>query len=110
MRIVIMSISLLALASPTAAQSRCQVVGVWELVSGKADGKPYPTGIHQRKFITRSHWAWVTREDNGLKDLNTAADTLKAYQSRAGGTGTYTVQGTTYTEKIESFPAPAYEG
>jgi hypothetical protein len=110
MRICLPAILLLVVASPVRGQSQCQLTGVWELVSGKVDGQPYPTGLHQRKFITRSHWAWVLRQDTDLKDLKTVADTLAAYRTRAGGSGTYTVQGTTYTEKIESFPEPAYEG
>ena len=110
MRISLLAVPLLLLAPPAVAQSQCQLVGVWEMVSGKADGKPYPAGFHSRKFITRTHWAWVMKEDGDLKDLKTAADSLQAFRTRGGGTGTYTVQGSTYTEKIDFFPEPVYEG
>ena len=87
MRICLPAILLLVVASPVRGHSQCQLTGVWELVSGKVDGQPYPTGLHQQKFITRSHWAWVLRQDTDLKDLKTVADTLAAYRTRAGGSG-----------------------
>jgi hypothetical protein len=110
MRLGLLTIPLFLSASQLSAQAPCQLVGVWELVSGKANGKPYPAALHQVKIITRTRFAWVAREDNGLKDLKSVADSLKAYESRAGATGTYSVQGSTHTENIESFPEPAYEG
>ncbi len=110
MRIALLAVPLLLLASPAVAQSKCQLVGVWEMVSGKADGKPYPVGLHDRKFITRTHWAWVMKVDGDLMDLKTATDSLQAFRTRGGATGTYTVQGSTYTEKIDFFPDPVYEG
>src|SRR5437762_3289718 len=83
MRICLPAILLLVVASPVRGHSQCQLTGVWESVSGKVDGQPYPTGLHQQKFITRSHWAWVLRQDTDLKDLKTVADTLAAYRTRA---------------------------
>jgi hypothetical protein len=101
---------LLLFALPARAQQPCQLVGVWDRVSSKVDGVPDPAGTHFRKIITRNHFMWVMRLDHGLKDLKTAADSLRAFASRAGSTGTYTVQGNTYTERLESFPEPVYEG
>ena len=86
------------------------MTGVWELVSGKADGQAYPATAHMLKFITRNHWAWVTQDDSVPKQLKTAADSLAAFQANAGGSGTYTVTGSTYTETITYFPDPAYIG
>lgn len=110
MRVLMLAVVLLTFALPVSAQQPCQLVGVWDRVSSKVDGESDPAGTHFRKIITRTHFAWVMRVDNGLKDLKTAADSLRAFASRAGSTGTYTVQGNTYTEKIESFPEPVYEG
>lgn len=92
------------------AQAGCQVVGVWELVSGKTDTVPYPATLHARKFITKTHFAFVTRDDGVVQNPRTAADTVAFLQSMAAGSGTYTVRGATYTEKPEFFPDPAYIG
>jgi hypothetical protein len=102
--------ALLLLPRLTPAQSSCKLVGVWELVSGKADGQPYPATLHQIKFITKNRWAWVSRQDTVIKELKTTADTLRALSTTGAGSGTYTVQGTTYTEKIEFFSDLAYLG
>lgn len=97
-------------ASATAADPACDLRGVWNLVSGTEDGVPYPTGFHSYKFISQNRWAWVSRHDNGLGELKTVADTLLAFRTRNGATGTYRVEGNTYTETVEFFPLPQYEG
>ncbi len=103
-------VTLLLVPRLSPAQSSCRLVGVWELVSGKADGQAYPANFHQLKFITKNRWVWVSRQDTVIKELKTTADTLRALQTTGAGSGTYTVQGTTYTEKIEFFSDPAYLG
>ena len=106
----VVAVILLLLPQLAYAQAGCQLAGVWELVSGSTDGVPYPASLHARKLITRTHFAFITRDDGAIKDPRTAADTLAFLQSMAAGSGTYTVQGTTYTEKPEFFPDPAYIG
>ncbi len=95
-------------ANPPAAA--CAVQGVWELVSGTEGGTPYPATLHARKLITRRHWAWVQGEGAPPSQLVTVGDTLRAYRSSLGGTGTYTVSGSTYTETIDVYPLPGYQG
>jgi hypothetical protein len=109
-RLTIPAVLLLLIARPAQAQTGCQLVGVWELVSGQIGGQPTPKTLHQLKFITRNRWVWIARDDSGPKQLQTQADSLRMFRSVAGGSGTYMVQGTTYTEKIEFFSDPAYIG
>jgi hypothetical protein len=110
MRIALLAVAAFFSATPANAQSGCPLTGVWELVSGKADGQAYPATGHMVKFITRNHWAWVTQDDSGPRQLRTTADSLAAFGTNAGGSGTYTVTGSTYTETIALFPDPAYVG
>ncbi len=95
-------------ALPPAAA--CPVQGVWELVSGTEAGKPYPATLHARKLITRNHWAWVQGDGAPPARLVTVGDTLQALRASLGGTGTYTVNGSTYTETIDVYPLPGYQG
>ena len=79
------TITLLLLPRIAHPQSSCQVVGVWELVSGKADTTPYPTTLHQRKFITKNHWVFISRDDTGIKEPKTTADSLQFFRSIGAG-------------------------
>ena len=97
-------------AVPLPAQSSCKVEGVWQLVSGSADGKPYPAGSRYLKIITQGHFAGFWQEPGVPKELKSPADSLAAYRYMGAGGGTYTVQGTTYTEKLDYFADPAYIG
>jgi len=97
-------------AHSTEAQSACRLEGVWQLVSGKADGQAYPASVRSIKIITKSHFAFLNEEARGVKELKTAADSLQAFRTMAAGGGTYKVQGTTYTETLDYFADPAYTG
>lgn len=110
MRFTIPAVVVLLVARPVSPQTTCRLVGVWELISGKANGQPYPTTLHQLKFITRNRWIWIAKDDSGPKELTTTADSLKMFRTIGAGSGTYTLQGATYTEKIEFFSDPAYVG
>ncbi|HVH66415.1 MAG TPA: hypothetical protein VM716_00960 [Gemmatimonadales bacterium] len=107
---VAVAVALLFLPRIADAQASCQPVGVWELVSGKTDTVPYPATLHSRKVITKTHFAFVTRDDSAIKPLRTTADSLAFLQSMAAGSGTYTLRGTTYTERPDFYPDPAYVG
>ena len=110
MRVTIPAVLLLVVARPAQAQTACQPAGVWELESGKIDGQAYSKTLHQLKFITRNRWVWIAKDDSGPKELKTTADSLRMFRTTGSGSGTYAVQGTTYTEKIEFFSDPAYIG
>ena len=97
-------------AAPLSAQSSCKVEGVWQLVSGSADGKPYPAGSRELKIITKGHFAVLWQEPGVPKELKSPADSLAAFRHVGSFGGTYTVQGTTYTEKPDYFADPAYAG
>ena len=107
---VIVALLPLAVSIPLKAQNSCRLVGVWELVSGKADTASYPANLRQWKIITRTHWAFIARTDSIVREMKTAADTEQVLRSNSAGGGTYTLQGTTYTEHIQFFPDPAYIG
>ena len=103
-------VALLLLADVAEAQGSCSLEGVWQLVSGKSDGQAYATSARGMKIITKGHFMFVSGEARGVKELKTIADTLQAFRTMGSGGGTYTVQGTTYTEKLEFFSDPAYLG
>ena len=101
---------LLLVADVARSQAPCKLEGVWQLVSGKTDGKSYASSSREMKIIAKGHFAFVSEEDRGVKELRTVADTLQAYRTMASGGGTYAVQGTTYTEKLDYFSDPTYVG
>ena len=92
------------------AQAACRLEGVWQLVSGKADGQAYPASVRGIKLITKGHVAFLSEEARGVKELKSAADSLQAFRTMGAGGGTYTLQGTTYTETLDYFTDPAYTG
>ena len=110
MRTSIVLVLALIAVPPIGAQSTCRLEGVWQLVSGSGGGRPYPTTYRSMKVITKGHFAVVGEEERGVKDMKTAADSLRAFRTMESGGGAYTVQGSTYTEKLEYFSDPAYVG
>jgi hypothetical protein len=98
------------LASPLSAQSSCRLEGAWQLVSGSADGKPYPAGARGLKIITKGHFAVLSQEPGVPNELKTVADSLAMFRHTGSSGGTYTLHGTTYTEKVDYYPDPAYVG
>ncbi|MGZ8377679.1 MAG: hypothetical protein ACXW0Z_10620 [Gemmatirosa sp.] len=98
--------------APTNARpAACQVEGVWELVSATDGGQERPLrGYRQRKIVSRGHFMWLgadARRDTIT--LRTSSDSLRAAQV-FGGAGTYTLEGNTYTERLELFFDATGEG
>lgn len=110
MRPAYLAVLTVLVAAPLAAQSKCKVEGVWELESGSADGKAYPGGSRETKLIANGRFSVFWRDASTPKELKSLADSLAAFRSSGASGGRYTVQGSTYTEKIEYFPDPAYVG
>ena len=101
---------LVLVAQSAYAQTACRLEGVWQLVSGKANGQAYPASTRSIKIITKGHFAVLSEETRGVKELKTAADSLQAFRTMGAGGGTYRLQGTTYTETLDYFADPAYAG
>jgi hypothetical protein len=93
------------------AQRACRVQGVWERVATLQSGKRQEyTGARQRKIVTKKHHMWLNsaaRRDT--LPLRTLADTLNFYWV-SGGSGTYEVAGSRYTEHLDMFSDPRVEG
>lgn len=89
----------------------CQVEGVWQLESENWGGNQQPmTGARERKILTRNHFMFISADaKRDTITLHTAADSLRAQQI-IGGTGTYSVKGNTYTEHLDLFFIPTWEG
>ncbi len=103
-------ILLAASSNPASAQgARCNVIGTWELVSISLDGK----AAHfdpERKIVTRTHFMWIGQaEHRDTLPLLTATDSLRVNRL-SGGSGTYTLAGSSYTEHIDMFVTPSYVG
>ena len=98
------------LLAPLQGQSPCKLEGVWQLVSGTADGKPYVAGSRSMKIITKGHFSVVWHEDGAPKEVKTVSDSLAAYRHLGGGGGSYTLRASTYIETIEYFSDPAMVG
>jgi len=109
MRQVLVAAMVLSTAGALPAQSACKLEGVWQLVSGSEDGKPYPAGSRKPRSLPRVISRFVSSTGRP-KDLKTIADSLAAYRSSGSGGGTYTLQGMTYTETLEYFSDPSYVG
>ena len=93
------------------APAACKVQGVWEMTAQIQAGKRTEfTGARERKIVTRKHWMWL--EGANRRDtlpLRTPLDSAR-YYAISGGAGTYDVSGHRYTEHIDLFVFPQFEG
>src|SRR6185503_3413847 len=106
MRTAATAVLVFLLAPSAYAQSACRLEGVWQLVSGKTNDQSYPASTRSIKIITKGHFAVLSEETRGVKELKTAADSLQAFRTMGAGGGTYKLQGTTYTETLDYFADP----
>jgi hypothetical protein len=89
--------------------------GTWELVEAKYS-PPDPTSKsaewRQIKIITKTHWAFLSqkREPPKVTGLTNDSELLAAAKAFGAGGGTYTLDGDTYTERIQFFNTPNYVG
>jgi hypothetical protein len=93
------------------AAAACKVQGVWERVATIQAGKRDEfVGARQQKVVTKKHFMWLTSASRrDTLPLRTALDSA-AYFGVQGGSGTYTVAGNKYTERVELFVDPRLEG
>lgn len=93
------------------APRACRVQGVWERVATmQAHKRTEFSGARQRKVVTKTNYLWL--EEEARRDtlpLRTAADTARFY-AMSGGSGTYQVVGNQYTEHLDLFVDPKFEG
>ena len=93
------------------APAACKVQGVWEMTAQIQGGKRTEfTGARERKVATKKHWMWLERANRrDTLPLSTPLDSAR-YYSISGGAGTYDVLGHRYTEHIDLFVFPQFEG
>ncbi len=93
------------------APAACKVQGVWEMTATIQAGKRTEfTGAREWKLVTKKHWMWLqgaTRRDT--LPITTPLDSAR-YYAIGGGAGTYDVSGHRYTEHIDLFVDPKFEG
>ena len=67
-------------------------------------------GYRQMKIVSRGHFMWLGADaKRDTITRRTPADSLRATET-AGGAGTYTLNGNTYTEHLTIFVEPTMEG
>ena len=110
MRTAVVVAFVLTAAHGALAQSACRVEGVWRLISPYPNAPPPPSGYRSMKIFTKEHFVFVGEEPGRIKEPKTAADSLAALLKTESGGGTYTANGSTYTEKYDFFWNPEYVG
>jgi hypothetical protein len=97
-------------APSSATTLDCRVVGTWELVGVTRGGKADASPIQQRKIVNGKHFMWINQASRrDTLPLRSLADTLRYYQV-AGGSGSYSLPGNSYTERLDYFFDPSYLG
>lgn len=89
----------------------CRVQGVWERVATvQAHKRTEYSGARQRKVVTKRNYMWLAEEARrDTLPLKTVADTARFY-AMSGGSGTYQIAGNKYTEHLDLFVDPKFEG
>jgi hypothetical protein len=90
----------------------CQVEGVWDLVTTSINGAPAAPrrGYHERKIVARGHFMWLGEQlQRDTLPMRTEVDSLRALHID-GGSGTYSVSGNGYTERLDYFSDPRQIG
>ena len=62
--------------------------GTWELVSSEWNGQPSPANQKELKMLSPKHFMWVIYDKDKMKTVGT-------------GNGTWTLNGSTYTEHVD---------
>jgi hypothetical protein len=89
----------------------CRLNGVWDHVATiQAKKRTAFSGGIQRKMLTNKNFMWAFLESRrDTLPQKTAADSAR-YFGMSGGAGRYDVVGNKYTEHLDMFVDPAFEG
>jgi hypothetical protein len=69
------------------------------------------SSYRQIKILTKTQWAYLSQEHSAPKlTSGSDAELLAASKTFSAGRGTYTLDGDTYTEHVESFNTPNFVG
>src|SRR5881227_2245074 len=90
---IALTIMLLAWSQTRGDQAKGQLEGTWEMVSGQQ----LPKGTRDVKIISGGHFVWVIYDTEKAKPIYTAG-------------GTYTLNGTSYTEHVDFMSAEISAG
>lgn len=107
----ILAIAFVAVSTAPTLQAPCDLQGDWELVSAKYNNQGAPPTFTSLKMFSKTHFA-VVGDDKALRGpVFTAAEALNFfYNGVIAVAGTYTVSGSTWTEKIEHSSHPEIVG
>lgn len=111
------AVAVLALGQGASAQTprkphaACQVEGVWEQVSVTFDGHEMPPHSRpMRKIVAHGYFIEIGAEA-GRDKLPQRTDEEKLRANEIfGGSGTYTTTDSTFTQHIDYFSFPSWEG
>lgn len=84
----VLVVTAIAWAQSSSTSSAKSVTGTWELVSHDYAGQAAPANQREIKILSPKHFMWIIYDK----------DTMKGAGS---GTGTWTLNGSTYTEHID---------
>ena len=104
MRFLFAAVAAVCVAVPAYGQS-CNLEGVWQLVSIKVDTQAVPLTDLRVKLITNGRFSWVSGSPDSVNTTPIkSASAFRVFKTMSAGGGTYSLEGTTYTEQIEYFP------
>ena len=81
----------------SAADAPNRIIGTWQLVSGEVGGQDSLGNSTEIKMISAKHFMWISYDKSKMK-------------TTGAGSGSYSLNGNTYTEHIEFIDVSGGEG